>query len=69
MHCINSKYSEKERIDAIDQGFTCLAARTTKSLPLADLEGSPLSARIINDNQKYKPQYINKIIHQTFTDC
>jgi hypothetical protein len=45
MHCINSKYSEKERRGAIDQGFTCLAARTTQSLPLASLEGYPISAR------------------------
>jgi hypothetical protein len=37
MHCINSKYSEKERICAIDQGFTCLTARTAHSLALEGL--------------------------------
>jgi hypothetical protein len=34
MHCINSKYSKKERIGDVDQGFTCLAAPTAQSLPL-----------------------------------
>jgi hypothetical protein len=57
MNCINSKYSEKERIGAIDQGFTCLATRTAQRLPLTDLEGCPMSTRLINDNQKYKSQH------------
>jgi hypothetical protein len=35
MHCINSKYNEKERIGAIDQGFTCL-------FPFATAQSSPL---------------------------
>jgi hypothetical protein len=56
MHCINSNYSEKERIGVIDQGFTCLAAQTAQSLPLADLEGYPTSVRLINCNWIYKPQ-------------
>jgi hypothetical protein len=51
------------------KGFTCLAARTTQNLPIADLFGCPMSARVINGNQKYKPQYINKIVHQTFPNC
>jgi hypothetical protein len=46
MQCINSKYSEKERIGAIDQGFTCLAARTAQNLPLANLEGCPTLTRL-----------------------
>jgi hypothetical protein len=50
MHYINSKYSEKERIGAIDEGFTCLAAQTTQSLPLVGLEGCPTSAHLINGN-------------------
>jgi hypothetical protein len=44
MHCINSKYSEKERIGDIDQGFTCLVAQTAQSLPLEGLEDYPMSA-------------------------
>jgi hypothetical protein len=54
MHCTNSKYSEKERIGAIDQGFTCLAAQ---SLALEGLENYPMSVRLINGNRKHKPQY------------
>jgi hypothetical protein len=50
MHCINSKYSKKERIGVIDQGFTCLATRTAQNLPLEHLEGCPTSTRLINDN-------------------
>jgi hypothetical protein len=69
MHCINSKYTEKERIDAIDQGFTCFAARTAQSLPLVDLEGCPMSVHLINGNWKHKLQYINKIVHQIFPIC
>jgi hypothetical protein len=46
MHCINSKSSEKERIGAIDQGFTCFATRTAQNLPLVDLEDCPTSARL-----------------------
>jgi hypothetical protein len=57
LHCINSKYREKERIGAIDQGFTCLAAQIAQSLALEVLENYPTSARLINDNRKYKPQY------------
>jgi hypothetical protein len=49
MHCLNSKYNEKERIGAIDQGFTCLAAQTNQSLILADLEDCPMSTRLINN--------------------
>ncbi len=44
MHCTNSKYSEKERIGAIDQGFTCLAAQTAQNLALEDLEDYPMLA-------------------------
>jgi hypothetical protein len=53
----------KERIGAIDQGFTCLAIQAAQNLPL---EGCPMSARLINGNRKYKSQYINKTVHQTF---
>jgi hypothetical protein len=49
MQNINSKWSGKERIYAIDQGFTCLAAQ---SLILADLEEYPTTMRLINDNRK-----------------
>jgi hypothetical protein len=57
MHCINSKHREKERIGAIDQGFTCLAAQIAQSLALEGLENYPTSARLINGNRKLKPQY------------
>jgi hypothetical protein len=57
LHCINSKYIEKERIGAIDQGFTCLAAQIAQSLALEGLENYPTSARLINGNRKNKPQY------------
>jgi hypothetical protein len=57
LHCINSKYREKERICAIDQGFTCLAAQISQSLALEGLENYPTLARLINDNRKHKPQY------------
>jgi hypothetical protein len=66
---INSKYSEKERIGSIDQGLNCLAARTAQNLTLADLEGCPMSVHLIDGNRKYKPQYINKTVHQTFPIC
>jgi hypothetical protein len=52
MHCINSKYSDKERIGVIDQGFTCLAARSTRNLSLEGLKDFPTLARLINDDQK-----------------
>jgi hypothetical protein len=52
MHCINSKCNEKERIRAFDQGFTCLAAQIAQNLPLIELEGCPMSVRLINSNQK-----------------
>jgi hypothetical protein len=52
MHEINIKQSEKEIIGSIDQAFTCLASRTTQSLPLAGLEDYPMSARLLNDNWK-----------------
>jgi hypothetical protein len=55
LHCINSKYRENERIGAIDQGFTCLAAQISQSLALEGFENYPMSARLINDNRKYKP--------------
>jgi hypothetical protein len=57
LHCINSKYREKEIIGAIDQGFTCLAAQIAQSLALEGLEDYPKSVHLINDNWKYKPQY------------
>jgi hypothetical protein len=38
LHCINSKYREKERIGVIDQGFTCLAVQTAQNLALEGLE-------------------------------
>jgi hypothetical protein len=57
MHCTNCKYSEKERIGAIDQGFTCLAAQIAQSLALEGLENYPTSARLIKGNRKHKPQY------------
>jgi hypothetical protein len=66
MHCTNSKYSEKERIGAIDQGLTCLAAQTAQNLALEGLEDYPMTTRLNNDNRKHKPQYINKAVHQTF---
>jgi hypothetical protein len=56
MHCTNSKYSKKERIGAIDQGFTCLAAQIAQSLALEGPENCPTSERLINGNQKHKPQ-------------
>jgi hypothetical protein len=63
MHCTNSKNSEKERIGAIDQGFTYLAAQTAQNLALEDY---PMMTRLNNDNRKHKSQYINKTVHQTF---
>jgi hypothetical protein len=57
LHCINSKYREKERIGAIDQGFTCLAAQIAQSLALEGLENYPMLARLINGNRKHKPRY------------
>jgi hypothetical protein len=69
LHCINSKYREKGRIGAIDQGFTCLAVQTTQNLALEGLEDYPMMTRLNNDNRKSKPQYINKIVHQTFPNC
>jgi hypothetical protein len=56
MHCTNSKYSKKERIGAIDQGFTCLAAQIAQSLALEGPENCPTSERLINGNRKHKPQ-------------
>jgi hypothetical protein len=69
LHCINSKYREKERIGAIDQGFTCLAAQTAQNLALEGLEDYLMMTRLNNDNRKHKPQHINKIVHQTFSNC
>jgi hypothetical protein len=69
LHCINSKYREKERIGAIDQGFTCLAAQTAQNLALEGLEDYPMTTHLNNDNRKHKPQYINKTAHQTFPNC
>jgi hypothetical protein len=46
MHCINSKYSEKERIDAIDKGSTCLTDQTAQSLALKGLKNYPTSTRL-----------------------
>jgi hypothetical protein len=46
MQDINSKWSRKKRIGAIDQGFTCLAIRTAQSLPLAHLGDYPTLARL-----------------------
>jgi hypothetical protein len=54
MYEIIRKKNKKEIIGAINQGFTCLAARTTQSLPLAGLEGCPTSARLINGDRKHK---------------
>jgi hypothetical protein len=39
-------------IGAIDQGFTCLVARTAQNLVLEDLEDFPTLARLINDDWK-----------------
>jgi hypothetical protein len=61
MNCINSKYSEKERIGAIYQGFTSLAVRTAQNLPLVGLEDYPMSARLINDDRKQA----NKILRNS----
>jgi hypothetical protein len=47
----------RKEIGAIDQGFTCLAAQIAQSLALEGLENYPTSARLINGNQKHKPQY------------
>jgi hypothetical protein len=69
MHCTNSKNSEKEKIGAIDQGFTCHAAQTAQNLALEGLEDYPMMTHLNNDNRKHKPQYINKIVHQTFPNC
>jgi hypothetical protein len=57
MHCINSKYYEKERIGAIDQGFTCLVAQIAQNLALGGLLNYPTSTRLINGNQNHKPQF------------
>jgi hypothetical protein len=57
MHCTNSKYSEKERIGVIDQGFTCLAAQIAQRLAPEGLENYPTSAHLINGNRKHKSQY------------
>ncbi len=64
MHEILSKKIKKEVIGAIDQGFTCLAARTAQNLPLEGLEDYPTSTRLINDNQKQQTT-----LHQTFPIC
>jgi hypothetical protein len=69
MNEIITKKSEKEIIGATDQGFTCLATQTAQSHGLEGLEDYPTSMRLINDNQKHKPQYINKTVHQTFYKC
>jgi hypothetical protein len=61
--------SEKERIGAIGQGFTCLTAQTAQSLALEGLEDYPMTTWLINDDQKHKPHYINKIVLQTFSKC
>jgi hypothetical protein len=66
MHCINSKYCEKERIGVIDQGFTCLATQTAQNLALEGLEDYLMTTHLNNNNWKHKPQYINKTVHQTF---
>jgi hypothetical protein len=50
MHCTNSKYSKKERIGAIDEGFTCLSTQIAQSLALEGLENYSTSARLINGN-------------------
>jgi hypothetical protein len=60
MQCINSKWSEKERIGAIDQGFTCLAARTAQNLVLVDLEDYPTMARLINDAENKQTSHTAK---------
>jgi hypothetical protein len=52
MQNINNQSSEKERIGAIDQVFTCLAARTAQNLALEGLEDFPMSARLINNDRK-----------------
>jgi hypothetical protein len=52
---IISKHCEKGIVGAIDQGFTYLAAQIPQSLALEGLENYPTSARLNNDNQKYKP--------------
>jgi hypothetical protein len=57
MHCTNSKYCEKERIGAIDQGFTCLVAQIAQNLALEGLENYPTSARLINGNWNHKPRF------------
>jgi hypothetical protein len=57
MHCTNSKYCEKERIGAIDQGFSCLVAQIAQNLALEGLENYPTSARLINDNWNHKPRF------------
>jgi hypothetical protein len=55
MHCTNSKYNKKERIGAIDEGFTCLSTQIAQSLAIEGLENYSTSARLINGNWKYKP--------------
>jgi hypothetical protein len=46
IHEIIRKYSEKEMIGGIDEGFTCFAAQTTQSLALEGLEGYPMMAQL-----------------------
>jgi hypothetical protein len=53
----------------MDQGFTCLAARTAQSLAPIDLEGYPTLARLNNSNRKHITQYINKTVHQKVPNC
>jgi hypothetical protein len=50
MHEILSKKIKKEVIGAIDQGFTCLAARTAQNLPLEGLEDYPMTTQLINND-------------------
>jgi hypothetical protein len=67
MHCINSKKSKKERIGAIDQGFTCLFPfATTQSAPLLSQRSSNdgTSNSTVTGNTNHTT--INKIVHQTF---
>jgi hypothetical protein len=65
MRFTNSKYSEKERIGAIDEGFTCLAVQTAQNLAFEGLEDYPITTQLNNDNRTHKPQYINNTVHQT----
>jgi hypothetical protein len=69
LHCINSKYREKERIGAIYQGFTCLAAKLLKVLLLKALKIIQRRRVCLMTTGNTNHSIINKTVHQTFPNC